>query len=65
MWGLELIFLFSGGVLGLPPVLFLLFSSISVALSFVLELAGEFGGLLVKTWSGRDDSRFWGVLGLF
>ena len=65
MWGLELIFLFSGGVLGLPPVLFLLFSSISVALSFVLGLAGEFGGLLVKTWSGGDDSGFWGVLGLF
>ena len=64
MWGLELIFLFSGGVLGLPPVLFLLFSSISVDWSFGLEVAGEFGGLLGKTWSGRDKSRVWGVLGL-
>ena len=65
MCGLELIFLWSGGVLGLPMVLFLSFSSMSIFLDFVLGLTGVFGGLLVKTWSGGDDSGFWSILGLF
>ena len=64
MWGLEFIFLLSGGVLGLPPVLFLFFSSVSVSLTFALGFTWVFVGLLVKTWSGRDGSEFWGVLGL-
>ena len=62
MCGLELIFLWSGGVLGLPMVLFLSFSSMSISMDFGFGLTRVFGGLLVKTWSGGDDAGFWSIL---